>query len=107
MRWRTMLLMACDDGHGRGEIAVCYGYASVGRYGDGRTDAWHYLEWNACFRQGQSLFTAAPKHERVAPFQTHHAASLSCVVDKKRIDLFLLNGMMSRGFAGKQQFGVG
>src|SRR5712692_956993 len=99
--------MPCHDGDSRCAVAVGNGNARVSRYCNGRTHTGHDLKRDASISECQGLFTTSPKDERVAPFQTHHQASLLCIHDKQDIDLLLFHGVTSGFLANKHSPGLG
>ena len=67
------VLVAGDERHAAGELAVRDGDAGVGGRGDAGGDAGHDLELDPGLAQPQRLLAAAAEHERVAALQPHHA----------------------------------
>src|SRR5229473_5153143 len=100
------LLVPCHDGDRRCAVAMGNGNARVSRYRNGRTHTRHNLKRDASCSQSQSLLTTSPKDERVAPFQTHHQASLVRIRDEQGIDLLLFHGVTSRFLANKHSPGL-
>jgi hypothetical protein len=54
--------------------------------------------------QRLSLFAAAPKDERVAPFQTNDQFPLACLRDHQGLDFALRDGMIPAAFADENAF---
>ena len=80
---------ACDDGEGRGVVAVGQWDSGVGGSGDGGGHARYYLEFHTCVIERLSLFATSAEHERIAAFEPDDFLALSRAVYQEDVDFIL------------------
>jgi hypothetical protein len=83
------ILVAGDEGDGRGHAALRHRDPGVGRRRDAGGDARHDREVDRRRAQQLGLLAAAPEHERVAALQAHHRPPAGPVLDQQPVDLLL------------------
>ncbi len=82
-------IVARDECHQLGMVAMGERHAAVGRDPEGRRHAGDHFERNAGVGQSFQLFAAASEDEWVAAFQTHDREAAARAVDHHAADLFL------------------
>ena len=77
------VLVAGDERHAAGELAVRDRDAGVGGRGDAGRHAGHDLERDAGLAQHERLLAAAAEHERVAALEAHDAPPGARVLEQQ------------------------
>src|ERR1700677_3128528 len=98
--------MSGDETHAVGMIAVGERDAGIRGAAVGRRDAGNHRKRYSRLRECLELFPAATKNERVAAFESHHAAPAAGMLDQQLVDRFLRRSAAAGRLADADSFGV-
>src|SRR4051812_45356787 len=79
--------------------------SGVGRNGQRRTDAGHYLEPDAGGEEFLCFFAAAPEQKRITAFEPHNTLARPCALNYQAIDPFLWGLTPASDFADVNALG--
>src|SRR5512138_203780 len=97
----TVLVRSRHERDTRGQVAVRERETSIGCRPHRRTDPWHDPKLNLRVCEGFGFLSPAREEKRIAPFETHDAATSARVFDEESDDLGLFDRVRSVAFTDR------